>query len=476
MNTDPSPLRASDGRDARPTVAFIFSRFPSHLFGSFGVARRIQDLGFRVEYWGDDAARKLVLNQKFQHYGLGQIWPCYEPVFPGGIHFSAAGRAEIASRLTALRDTTTRLPEVLDHFESSLDAQLARCKPVLAVLDSLATAYFPLLRARGVKCVLLQDKPALLVGSLAPPPTTSHIPRDTRTSRAAVAALWTAERIRRAMGEGSRKILGAAGIYTHSALLSAILTRSRRPACVPLRRVYYDLTFAGLDEWLTSIPELDFPGGTPLPDSVRYIGNCVDLQRVEISPPMKSLRARRLIYVSMGATVAHWRLDMEVLSRVLTATATIDDVDVVVATGDHNAATAVRARFPGLFVSAYLPQLTFLKSACLAITHAGANAVRECVATETPMFAFPRAFDQYGNAARIVKHGIGLCGSRRRDRSQDIRNAIGSLLEDDSYKSTLHKISVAASKSESSLLRSALKAAVGIEEVAQNPSLSGSPR
>src|SRR5688500_9333533 len=101
----------------------------------------------------------------------------------------------------------------------------------------------------------------------------------------------------------------------------------------------------------------------------RYNGNCVDLQRAEISPPRKALQARQLIYVSMGATVSHWRLDVEVLSRVLTATATIDDVNVVVATGDHNAATAVRARFPGLFVSAYLPQLTFLKSACLAITH-----------------------------------------------------------------------------------------------------------
>lgn len=61
-----------------------------------------------------------------------------------------------------------------------------------------------------------------------------------------------------------------------------------------------------------------------------------------------------------------------------------------------------------------VPQLEMLKHAKVFITHGGASSIREGVYYGTPMIVFPGWHDQFGNAARVVYHGIGLRGSMKK--------------------------------------------------------------
>ena len=42
------------------------------------------------------------------------------------------------------------------------------------------------------------------------------------------------------------------------------------------------------------------------------------------------------------------------------------------------------------------------------MTHAGLTSIKESISLGVPMIALPRFYDQRGNAARIVYHGLGL--------------------------------------------------------------------
>jgi len=44
----------------------------------------------------------------------------------------------------------------------------------------------------------------------------------------------------------------------------------------------------------------------------------------------------------------------------------------------------------------------------MMITHGGASSVKECLYYGVPMIVIPLAEDQYGNAARVVSHGLGV--------------------------------------------------------------------
>ena len=50
------------------------------------------------------------------------------------------------------------------------------------------------------------------------------------------------------------------------------------------------------------------------------------------------------------------------------------------------------------------------------------------------MIAFPLGFDQFGNAARVVYHGIGLRGDARRATADDIGRLIDAVAGDEAMR------------------------------------------
>ena len=63
------------------------------------------------------------------------------------------------------------------------------------------------------------------------------------------------------------------------------------------------------------------------------------------------------------------------------------------------------------------------------ITHGGINTITECVFCEVPMLVYPLSlhWDQPGNSARVVYHGLGLRGKIEKDSAKTISQKLNQL-------------------------------------------------
>lgn len=446
--------------DSKPKkrIVIVVSGLTSHVFSALGVARRVPAEDFLVEFWGEESCRRLVRRQRFPFFALAGLRYCYDrvlfnrwrdvirrPAILGQIAANAKARKKALHADLALTDQSIR-------------SQLARGTVALVILEPLLAHYYPLFASLGVRCVMLQDKPIPEPDPLVPPPTFSWRPGHGALGRACVQLLWASQRLDCLLRRTVKVGAGALGLYTPDQLVNAIGRRVPSSSAFTVRRrVPYDLHYRGLEEWVIGAPNLDFPRRRSLPANVRYLGPCVDLQRVETPLCItRSPMARFLIYASMGVSMGHWQTDIAILRRIVRAFGGLSDVQLVMATGSMQARAALDGTFPNVHVFSTLPQLEILKLADLAIIHGGANGFRECIVTGTPMLAFPREYDQNGNAARIAYYGLGLRGSRRRDTPAAIRRKAMRVLEDESFLIRVREIRQIALSAEEKLFAAAI--------------------
>jgi UDP:flavonoid glycosyltransferase YjiC (YdhE family) len=71
------------------------------------------------------------------------------------------------------------------------------------------------------------------------------------------------------------------------------------------------------------------------------------------------------------------------------------------------------------------------------------NSILESSVLGVPMLVFPlnKEWDQNGNAARVVFHGIGLMGDMKNNTQTQIKNQIEALLNDSKFKENALKMS-----------------------------------
>lgn len=90
-----------------------------------------------------------------------------------------------------------------------------------------------------------------------------------------------------------------------------------------------------------------------------------------------------------------------------------------------------------LFVFEFVPQVDLLQYCDIMITHGGMNTITECVFCEVPMLIYPLSpfWDQPGNSARAVFHGLGLRGKIDKDSAKTISKKLNQIKSNyDFYK------------------------------------------
>ncbi len=101
---------------------------------------------------------------------------------------------------------------------------------------------------------------------------------------------------------------------------------------------------------------------------------------------------------------------------------------MALATGDGSTAGAAATAFAGLpaqwLVRSYLPQVTLLRQAALAVTHAGNNSVTEALACGVPVLALPFSTDQFAGAHAIEAAGLGEALDPNTASVEQLRGAI----------------------------------------------------
>jgi len=254
------------------------------------------------------------------------------------------------------------------------------------------------------------------------------VPRNTALSRARIGLAWGR---RLAQGYCRDKLLAAAGLDVD---MRRLFRRLALASGVPVERVRGDSLLApvlDLPELHVCPRALDFPGAAR--DRRLYLGAAIDLGRSAPPFPWERLAAdRALLYVSFGT---YFYLGREgnhaLLQRLLDTLGGQPEWQLVVAAGDEQMASELRPP-TGAVVVPRAPQLALLKRASLMIGHGGIGGIEESLFFGVPMVLLPLGFDQPGNAARVVYHGVGLAGDRRASPAVLLR-LVETVLGDSSF-------------------------------------------
>jgi UDP:flavonoid glycosyltransferase YjiC (YdhE family) len=109
-----------------------------------------------------------------------------------------------------------------------------------------------------------------------------------------------------------------------------------------------------------------------------------------------------VVYVSFGSFLS---VRDDVLARVVEALRPLD-VRVALATGSTD--PAALGAIPGSWlVREFLPQVSMLRGATLAVSHAGNNSVTEAMTHGVPLLLLPFSTDQFAGAASLELAGFG---------------------------------------------------------------------
>ena len=132
---------------------------------------------------------------------------------------------------------------------------------------------------------------------------------------------------------------------------------------------------------------------------------------------------RPVVYVSFGSFLS---VRGDVLARVAEALQGLD-VRVAIATGSTNPEELgpVPASW---FVRSFLPQVTLLRRAALAVSHGGNNTVTEAITCGVPLLLLPFSTDQFAGAAAVEAAGFGAALDPNSASVDDLREAATGLL------------------------------------------------
>ncbi len=94
-----------------------------------------------------------------------------------------------------------------------------------------------------------------------------------------------------------------------------------------------------------------------------------------------------------------------------------------------------------VYAFSWVPQMSVLSHADVMVTHGGISTIDECVISGVPMLVYCGfETDMGGTTARVVHHGIGIAGDRRRDGSRVIREHIDRLLDEPHFETNLSRL------------------------------------
>lgn len=162
----------------------------------------------------------------------------------------------------------------------------------------------------------------------------------------------------------------------------------------------------------------------------RYLaGVLLNLDRREPDFPWERLReGRKLVYCSLGTLVWLSRERYAAFFKTVIACARLrPDWDWVIEIRGGVLLADLGPVPENAVVVERTPQLGILKRAHLVLTHGGAATIKEAVYFGVPMIVFPLGVDQPENAARIVRHGIGLRASLKNLTPTRLNAMIGAL-------------------------------------------------
>jgi MGT family glycosyltransferase len=178
--------------------------------------------------------------------------------------------------------------------------------------------------------------------------------------------------------------------------------------------------------------DLDFPRNA-LPASFRY---GAPFRAGTTAPLELSDDGRPLVYCSLGSLQGARPAMFAAMTRACAALG----ARAVVAHGGGLSEEEARSLPGEPLVRAFWPQPAVLPRCAAAVVHGGFNTVLDALAAGVPMVVMPIAFEQPGTAARVAYHGAGVVVSRRTLLAGRLKDSLGVVLTDRSYRMAAARI------------------------------------
>ena len=406
-----------------------FFPFPQvgHVNGTFKLARLLRARGHDIHY---------LAQPDIEEYVRAQGWsftPVFGDLFPVGLR--AATDEKLGSLgpgmkgqnlwLDIERRMNTYLAEVL--FGSGFEARLRETRADLVIVDSTdPLPAIPALRL-GIPAAALSTTLPLRADTAIAPLWSPEPPPDGWWSRFKVRAGWNPL--------WARIVHKARSGQARSTVLRIKELSRREPELGKLCHFRSHLQFGpyvDIPTLITCCAEFDFRRDSM--ENLHYIGPGVDLDRAEPPlPPEVEQDSRPLIYCSLGSQ-GHRALQYRpFFQAVLDVVARKPEWRLLMVVGKSLNVADFQIP-PNASVVESAPQLAALRRASVMITHGGLNSVKECICLGVPMIVFPMAFDQPGNGARIVHHGLGLMGNLRQPTPETISSMLETVMGDSRYR------------------------------------------
>ena len=421
-------------------ILFIMAQYSSHFNASFKLAKVLQNKGYTITYLCSGKHAEVVQAQGF---AVCEISIKTLQISRRKLWWTNLLKKIKSKHVQGIIKRLYRKSVLVESIRQIVDM-----RPSLVLADSMVLLCFftGLLRA-GVPVVTIHTKVSAFKSSLVPPPSCRLLPGNTLVDRFLIRFAWRKHLAERAVQNWWRRM---ANFNKDDHSLSMRIARKYHG--FPIEFIHSDRAFnctiRQLPEILLSPREFDFPRASD--EHQIYAGAGVDLLRndgindEQYAEFMRVTQSQQfpLIYCSLGTVSTLYRKRaFRFLKRVIAASRN-QPFTLVMTLGEAISSNQFKSLPPNVHLFKVLPQLEVLKHADVMITHGGMNSIKECILHEVPMLAYPlnNKWDQPGNSARVIYHGLGLRGDIQSESSKTILRKIMQLLSDESYQQNVKKM------------------------------------
>lgn len=393
-SAEAAPLASGARVGAARTVLFIVWPERGHIAVPVAIAKQLRQRGDRVVFAGVSIIGARLRSLGFEFFELAKGYAPWEPKESSSVFWNMPPREQFGSAVD----------ELLVRFQTMCEIY----SPSLILIDSLYSAIGILPEAASIPWAQYETDLPREFDPLVPPGELLLPPAGAATApalRQAWAEVLANNFRKRNASRGDAVCAGwAMSRDFPDALIQELHQRlgtrlrfERRTVCSPVARA----------PRLVFCPrELDFERSRSNLDT-HWVGPCLDTERVEQPFPWHTLPDRPLVYCALGTQSIRNPRALSVLGQVLATFAQRPDLCLVVAC--HRKYLSELGPVPEhILLLDEAPQWTLLGRARLAITHAGFNSLKECVARGVPMIAIPLSHDQPRNASLIEHRRLGV--------------------------------------------------------------------
>ena len=416
------------------TALFLQLPIPSHYYPTFGLARLLQQRGYRIVYMGKPHLQQVVEQEGFDFDVLIYAEEFVIRQFNVVVGLFLKSRLDSSYLRSQYREFLFR--------NGLLEQALVRLKPHIVFLDDTLGLYYPVL-AEKAAVVQLSTKLSPRKQARVPPLNCFWQPQNSHTSGLIAEWYWFWHIQKRSLQNQIQRLVFNGRCDTY---FQQKYDRKRNVKWADVRdenASFYDSVKNVLSVVLAPA-ELEFAWAKPNANEIYMAFPTVRDEQIRFSVAYEELITKlvnqqkeyglKVMYVSLGSLSHHKpTIARNFLINAIMAIGRMKNVQAIISTGSVELGQITIP--PNIHLLPTVPQLHLLPFCDLMVTHGGLGTIKECLEAGVPMLVYPlnKRVDQPGNSARVASCKFGLRG-RINDSSVSIQQKINDLLKTPMYR------------------------------------------